>query len=37
MRASRFEGTIGRSLADSQEWFDEPPHPGTDAPNVVVV
>ena len=36
-RASRFEGTIGRTLADSQPWFDEPPHPGPDAPNVVVV
>ena len=33
-RASRFEGTIGRTLADSQPWFDEPPHPGPDAPNV---
>ena len=36
-RQSRFEGTIGRTLADSQAWFDEPPHPGADAPNVVVV
>ena len=36
-RASRFEGTIGRTLADSEAWFDEPPHPGADAPNVVVV
>lgn len=36
-RQSRFEGTIGRTLADSQVWFDEPPHPGADAPNVVVV
>ena len=36
-RPSRFEGTIGRTLADSQAWFDETPHPGTDAPNVVVV
>ncbi|MEE3064975.1 MAG: arylsulfatase [Actinomycetota bacterium] len=36
-RASRFEGTIGRTVADSQPWFDEPPHPGVDAPNVVVV
>ena len=24
-------------MADSQSWFDEPPHPGADAPNVVVV
>jgi len=36
-RQSRFEGTIGRTLADSQAWFDEPPHAGPDAPNVVVV
>jgi arylsulfatase len=36
-RASRFEGKIGRTVADSEAWFDEPPHPGTDAPNVVVV
>ncbi len=36
-RASRFEGTIGRTVADSEAWFDEPPHPGTDAPNVVVI
>ncbi len=36
-RPSRFEGTIGRTVADSEPWFDEPPHPGDDAPNVVVV
>lgn len=36
-RQSRFNGTIGRTLADSQAWFDEPPHAGPDAPNVVVV
>jgi len=36
-RQSRFEGTVGRTLAESQPWFDEPPHPGADAPNVVVV
>jgi arylsulfatase len=41
-RASRFaqpgfRGTIGRTLADSEAWFDEPPHPGPEAPNVVVV
>jgi AcrR family transcriptional regulator len=37
MRPSRFEGTIGRTVADSTPFFDEPPHPGDDAPNVVVV
>lgn len=26
-RPSRFEGTLGRTLADSEPWFDEPPHP----------
>ena len=36
-RPSRFEGTIGKTIADSEAWFDEPPHPGADAPNVVVV
>ena len=36
-RPSRFEGTIGRTLADSEAWFDEPPHPGADAPDVVVI
>ncbi|RVW00916.1 arylsulfatase [Rhodococcus spongiicola] len=37
MRAPRFQGTIGRTLAESQPWYDEPPHPGPEAPNVVVV
>ncbi len=32
-----FKGTIGRTLADSEPHFAEPPHPGDDAPNVVVV
>ncbi|MFT4721423.1 MAG: hypothetical protein ACI9SB_002600 [Candidatus Azotimanducaceae bacterium] len=36
-RASRFEGKIGKTISDSEAWFDEPPHPGDDAPNVVVV
>jgi arylsulfatase A-like enzyme len=30
-------GRIGRTLGASEAWFDEPPHPGEDAPNVVVV
>jgi len=33
----RFEGEIGRTLTDSQPWFEEPPHPGDDKPNVVIV
>ena len=36
-RAERFEGRIGRTIAESEPWFDEPPHPGEDAPDVVVV
>ncbi|MDW3214583.1 MAG: arylsulfatase [Ilumatobacteraceae bacterium] len=36
-RPSRFEGSIGRTVADSEAWHDEPPHPGPEAPNVVLV
>ena len=32
-----FQGTIGRTLAESEPHFAEPPHPGADAPNVVIV
>jgi len=32
-----FHGTIGATVADSEPWFAEPPHPGDDAPNVVIV
>ena len=34
---TQFEGTIGRTLAESEPHFAEPPHPGDDAPNVVIV
>ncbi len=34
---SRFEGVIGKTVAESRPWFAEPPHPGDDAPNVVFV
>ncbi len=34
---AEFNGTIGRTLADSEPHFIEPPHPGDEAPNVVVV
>jgi arylsulfatase A-like enzyme len=37
MRQERFEGRVGATVADSEAWFDEPPHPGEGAPNVVVV
>ncbi len=36
-RTGDFGGTIGRTLADSEPHFVEPPHPGEDAPNVVLV
>ncbi|HVM08574.1 MAG TPA: arylsulfatase [Acidimicrobiales bacterium] len=36
-RPERFEGRIGRTIADSEPWFDERAHPGEDAPNVVVI
>ena len=32
-----FAGRIGRTLAESEPCFAEPPHPGEDAPNVVIV
>ncbi len=35
--ASSFQGTIGRTLADSEPHFQQPPHPGEDSPNVVVI
>jgi arylsulfatase len=37
MRSELFQGKIGRTLADSEPWFEELPHPGDDAPNIVVV
>ncbi|MFZ4721039.1 MAG: sulfatase-like hydrolase/transferase, partial [Ilumatobacteraceae bacterium] len=37
MRAERFEGKIGRTVADSEPWFEELPHPGEEAPNIVVM
>jgi arylsulfatase A-like enzyme len=32
-----FKGTIGRTTAESDPWFEKPNHPGGDAPNVVVI
>ncbi len=32
-----YGGVIGRTLADSTPWWAEAPHPGDEAPNVVVV
>ena len=34
---SNFKGTIGKTLKDSEPWFELPQHPGEDAPNIVVV
>ena len=34
---SSFKGTIGKTLDDSDPWFEPPTHPGDDAPNIVVV
>ena len=32
-----FQGKIGRTVAESEPWFEEPPHPGDGAPNVIIV
>lgn len=32
-----FPGVIGRTLSDSQPWWPARPHPGEEAPNVLVV
>jgi arylsulfatase len=32
-----FQGRIGRTLAESEPHFEERPHPGTEAPNVVLI
>jgi arylsulfatase len=34
---TEFQGTIGRTIAESTPHFIEPPHPGSDSPNVVIV
>ncbi|MCU1497140.1 MAG: arylsulfatase family protein [Acidimicrobiales bacterium] len=32
-----FGGKVGRTFAGSESWWPERPHPGADAPNVVIV
>ena len=32
-----FAGVIGRTLAESTPWWPTPPHPGEDAPDVLVI
>lgn len=34
---ARFPGRIGRSVAESEPFFAERPHPGSDVPDVVVI
>jgi arylsulfatase len=33
----RFKGTIGKTLDESEPWFELPKHPGEETPNVIVV
>jgi arylsulfatase len=33
----RFDGVIARTESESTPWWPTPPHPGEDAPNVVVI
>lgn len=37
IRHEPFEGTIGRTHTESTPWWPTPPHPGAEAPDVVVV
>jgi arylsulfatase A-like enzyme len=32
-----FEGRIGRTVAESEPWWPSRPHPGEDAPNVIII
>ena len=34
---NEFHGKIGRTVAESEPWFAVPPHPGEDAPNVILI
>ncbi len=36
-RFERFDGIVGRTREESQPWWPTPPHPGPDAPDVVVI
>lgn len=37
MAPPTFPGRIGRTVAESEPWFETAPHPGEDAPNVLVI
>ena len=32
-----FDGVIGQTTKDSTPWWPEPPHPGEDSPNVLII
>ncbi len=32
-----FQGVIGKTIKDSEPWFETPNHPGEDAPNIVII
>ncbi|MBN40090.1 MAG: sulfatase [Acidimicrobiaceae bacterium] len=34
---SNFQGTIGKTIKESEPWFETPNHPGEEAPNVVII
>ena len=36
-RYEPFEGVIGKTVSESTPWWPTPPHPGEDAPNVIVI
>ena len=32
-----FQGVVGKTIKDSEPWFEIPNHPGEDAPNIVII
>tara|TARA_Y100000996_G_scaffold111528_1_gene82575 strand:- start:1365 stop:3638 length:2274 start_codon:yes stop_codon:yes gene_type:complete len=34
---NNFQGVIGKTIKDSEPWFEIPNHPGEDAPNIVIM
>ena len=34
---NNFQGVIGKTIKDSEPWFEIPNHPGEDAPNIVII
>jgi arylsulfatase len=35
--SEKFEGRIGRTVAESEPWWPSRPHPGEEAPNVIII